>query len=43
MMGHHWDSDRGGRDAWVAWLAGLLPSWALVRGLWLAKRRAWDA
>ena len=24
FMGREWDSDKGGRDAWVAWLASVM-------------------
>lgn len=30
FMGREWDSDRGGRDAWVAWLTGCLEAAARV-------------
>ncbi|UYI15847.1 MULTISPECIES: site-specific DNA-methyltransferase [Myxococcus] len=24
FMGREWDSDKGGRDAWIAWLSGVM-------------------
>ena len=32
FMGKHWDSDKGGRDAWIAWLAEVMAeAWRVVK------------
>ena len=32
FMGKHWDSDKGGRDAWIAWLASVMAeAWRVTK------------